>query len=56
MTIFLRNPLRSTALALIAACVALAAKRGLAVPHYDGLWSVSTIGSGRLAANAGSGS
>ncbi len=41
--IFLRNHIRWAAAALITASAALAATPGLAVPRYDGLWSVSIV-------------
>ncbi len=41
--IFLRNHVRWTAAALIAASAALAATPSFAVPRYDGLWSVSIV-------------
>ncbi len=41
--IFLRNHIRWAAAALIASSAALAATPGLAVPRYDGLWSVSIV-------------
>jgi hypothetical protein len=41
--IFSRNRTRWTAVALVAASAAFAATPGLAVPSYDGLWSVSIV-------------
>jgi hypothetical protein len=41
--IFLPTHIRWTAAALIASSAALAATPGLAVPRYDGLWSVSIV-------------
>jgi len=41
--IFLPNHIRWAAAALIASSVALTATPGLAVPRYDGLWSVSIV-------------
>jgi hypothetical protein len=41
--IFLRNHIGWTAAALIASSAALAATPSLAMPRYDGLWSVSIV-------------
>ena len=40
---FLRNHIRDGAAALIVACAATAAVPAVAVPRYDGLWSVSIV-------------
>ena len=41
--IFLRDLIRWSAVALVAASAALTATPGFAVPRYDGLWSVSIV-------------
>ena len=41
--IFLRDLIRWTAVALLAASAALTATPSFAVPRYDGLWSVSIV-------------
>ena len=41
--IFLRDLIRWSAVALLAASAALTATPGFAVPRYDGLWSVSIV-------------
>jgi hypothetical protein len=39
----LRNRMKRTAIALIAASVTLATTPGFAMPRYDGIWSVSIV-------------